>query len=114
MQRSHSTQSEGVGEMRSRLVSFFGPDGSGKTTQAKMLADHLRARGVKVRLAWIRSKHTLPYLVLSAMRRFSPGSVVMSPGGGVMRIKGVGRRSRVTIELLSPGPPMPLQLYAPL
>jgi len=53
------TQGDGVIEMRSRLVSFFGPDGSGKTTQAMMLADHLRARGVKVRLAWIRSKRTL-------------------------------------------------------
>src|SRR5438445_8047330 len=114
MQRSHSTQSEGVGEMRSRLVSFFGPDGSGKTTQAKMLAEHLGARGVKVRLAWIRSKHTLAYLVLSAMRRCSPGSVVMSPGGGVMRIKGVGGRSWALLEFMSLAPLVLLRVYLPL
>src|SRR5438445_11397704 len=114
MQRSHSTQSDGVREVRSRLVSFFGPDGSGKTTQAKMLAEHLGARGVKVRLAWIRSKHTLAYLVLSAMRRCSPGSVVMSPGGGVMRIKGVGGRSWALLEFLSLAPLVLLRVYLPL
>ena len=96
------------------LLSFFGPDGSGKTTQAKMLADHLRARGSKVSLAWIRSKHTLAYLVLSAIRRLSPGSVTMSPGGGVMRIMGVRGRSWAILEVLSLAPLVLLRAYIPL
>ena len=103
-----------MGEARARLVSFFGPDGSGKTTQAKMLAEHLGAQGVKVRLAWIRSKHTLAYLVLSAMRRLSPGSVVVSPGGGVMRIRGVRGRSWAILEFLSLAPLVLLRVYLPL
>jgi dTMP kinase len=35
---------------RGRFITIEGPEGSGKTTQAAALADHLRARGTEVRL----------------------------------------------------------------
>ncbi|GIU71704.1 MAG: hypothetical protein KatS3mg003_1183 [Candidatus Nitrosocaldaceae archaeon] len=44
-------------------VIFFGPDGSGKTTQADLLVKYLRGKGVKVRKVWFRSLHTLAFLL---------------------------------------------------
>jgi ABC-type uncharacterized transport system ATPase subunit len=49
-------------------VCLFGPDGSGKTTAAKILAAYLRRRGVKVRISWMRGT-TPPPPSWRAMRR---------------------------------------------
>jgi len=50
-------------------LCLFGPDGSGKTTAAKILAAYLRLRGVKVRISWMRGTHTAASLLARAMRR---------------------------------------------
>jgi thymidylate kinase len=50
-------------------VCLFGPDGSGKTTAAKILAAYLRRRGVKVRISWMRGTHAAASLLARAMRR---------------------------------------------
>jgi thymidylate kinase len=44
-------------------IIFFGPDGSGKTTQADLLVLELRNHGVKVRKLWLRSLHTFAFLI---------------------------------------------------
>jgi energy-coupling factor transporter ATP-binding protein EcfA2 len=49
-------------------VCLFGPDGSGKTTAAKILAAYLRRRGVKVRIPWMRGTHAAASLLARAMR----------------------------------------------
>lgn len=49
--------------LRSRLIAFFGPDGTGKSTHAKLLVDYLQSHKVKVKKAWIRSPHTVAYLL---------------------------------------------------
>jgi len=45
------------------IVLFFGPNGSGKTTIAKALAETLRDSGLRVRLSWMRGTHTLASLI---------------------------------------------------
>jgi len=44
-------------------IIFFGPDGSGKTTQANLLVDELNKRGLRNKKIWIRSLHTLAYIL---------------------------------------------------
>jgi dTMP kinase len=43
-------QEPGASRRRGWFITVEGPDGAGKTTQAEMLADHLRARGIDVML----------------------------------------------------------------
>ena len=46
------------------LIAFFGPDGAGKSTQARMLVNYLRSHGrLRVRLVWIRGRHTLAFVI---------------------------------------------------
>jgi thymidylate kinase len=45
------------------LVHFFGPDGAGKSLQANILASFLNRRGFKVKKCWVRSPHTLAFLL---------------------------------------------------
>jgi thymidylate kinase len=44
-------------------IIFFGPDGSGKTTQADMLVKELERNGIKTRKLWLRSLHTLAFII---------------------------------------------------
>ena len=45
------------------LIHFFGPDGSGKSTQVELLVDFLQNRGIRVKKCWVRSPHTLAFLL---------------------------------------------------
>jgi thymidylate kinase len=49
-----------------RAIIFFGPDGSGKTTQANMLISELNRKGIRNRKLWLRSLHTLAFLISKA------------------------------------------------
>jgi thymidylate kinase len=53
-----------------RVIIFFGPDGSGKTTQAKLLSDQLKSRGFSVKKIWMRSVHTLAFLISRIAQQF--------------------------------------------
>lgn len=46
-----------------RFVHFFGPDGAGKSTQVDLLVGELKSRGVRAKKCWIRSPHTLAFLL---------------------------------------------------
>ena len=50
-------------KVKPKAIIFFGPDGSGKTTQAELLVKELRNKGIKTRKLWLRSLHTLAFLV---------------------------------------------------
>ncbi len=55
---------------RGALICFMGIDGSGKTTQARLLVDRLAARGVKTMYTWSRGEVlTIRRLFLSVGRR---------------------------------------------
>lgn len=49
-----------------KLIMFLGPEGTGKTTQARLLKRALLSKGFRVRMAWIRYNHLLSYI----LRRF--------------------------------------------
>lgn len=53
-----------------RIIIFFGPDGSGKTTQAGLLSDQLKSRGFSVKQIWMRSLHTLAFLISRIAQQF--------------------------------------------
>src|SRR6059036_2829154 len=46
-----------------KAIIFFGPDGSGKTTQADLLVKILNEKGVRTQRMWLRSLHTLAYAI---------------------------------------------------
>ncbi|MEM2506177.1 MAG: hypothetical protein QXF61_03950 [Nitrososphaeria archaeon] len=46
-----------------RLVHFFGPDGAGKSTQVELLVRRLRNEGINAEKCWIRSPHTLAFVL---------------------------------------------------
>jgi thymidylate kinase len=50
-------------------ICLFGPDGSGKTTVAKILVACLRRRGVRARISWMRGTHTAASLLARLLRR---------------------------------------------
>lgn len=53
--------------MRRKLIVLMGLDGSGKTTQAELISQHLRAMGVPTQVVWMRGESylTLPILKLA-------------------------------------------------
>ncbi len=46
-----------------RMIAFFGADGAGKSTQAELVVKYLVSRRVRVKKAWIRSTHTVAFLL---------------------------------------------------
>lgn len=53
------------------IICLFGPDGSGKTTLARLLVYELRRRGFRVRYSWMRGSHTFVSLLSRFLSRFS-------------------------------------------
>ena len=52
------------------IVYFFGPDGAGKTTLAKKLAEKFHERGRKTKLSWMRGSHTFTSLTAKIFSKF--------------------------------------------
>lgn len=52
------------------IIYFFGPDGSGKTTLARLLIYELRRRGIRVKYSWMRGSHTFASLLSRFLSRF--------------------------------------------
>ena len=61
-----------------KLIIFFGPDGSGKTTQARLLASHFQQQGFKVRLVWIRAHHSLSSILSKILASFGYYRIIIS------------------------------------
>ncbi|MEM1673036.1 MAG: hypothetical protein QXY55_06285 [Candidatus Korarchaeota archaeon] len=52
-----------------RLIYFFGPDGTGKTTHADLIAARLRSMGFKVWRTSVKQHHTIAHLILKLMEK---------------------------------------------
>jgi thymidylate kinase len=64
----------------SKLIVFFGPDGSGKSTQARLLASHFSQLGFKVRFVWIRAHHSLSSILSKILASFGYYRIVILEG----------------------------------
>ena len=103
----------------SGLIAFFGPDGSGKSTQASLLADYLKSKGLKVKKIWIRSPHTAAYLLSKFLMRFGFFRVLSNPYGKSKRIFALPKDSKLRflwyfVELFSVEPLIILKVKVPL
>ncbi len=121
-----------------RVIAFLGPDGAGKSTQAKFADDFLRSRGFTVKRAWVRSTHTVAYFLwliffkLNLCRaygiegrvpwKFAVSYLNEDPYGAVSPVTmsppllrgGFSRFVWSVIELIGIVPVVLLQVYVPL
>lgn len=73
------------------MIHFFGPDGSGKSTQAKILMEHIKKDGTNVGKCWLRSPHTFAFLLWHLFVRIGFYRVVSNPSGIEMKLPAVDR-----------------------
>lgn len=64
--------------MKGKLICIIGPDGSGKSTQAKILIDRLVSQGIECRYLWMRRPYIFskPVLFLAKMLKLSKQEVI--------------------------------------
>lgn len=71
------------------LIHFFGPDGAGKSTQVDLLVRDFLSRRMKVRRYWIRSPHTLAYLLWKVSLKIGFYRTVSSASGAFIKVPAV-------------------------
>ncbi|ACJ17347.1 Hypothetical protein TON_1856 [Thermococcus onnurineus NA1] len=64
-----------------RLICIIGPDGTGKTTQAKMLIEKLREMGYEYEYRWMRFHHFISLPVLALARLMGLTEIQTLPDG---------------------------------
>lgn len=64
-----------------RLICIIGPDGTGKTTQAKILIEKLREMGYEYEYRWMRFHHLISLPVLALARLMGLTEVQTLPDG---------------------------------
>jgi len=65
----------------SHLIAFFGADGTGKTTHADFLSNYLKSKNIKIKKVWIRSPHTLAYIISVLFVKVGFFRIVSNPYG---------------------------------
>jgi len=98
-----------------RIISFFGSDGTGKTTHANLIAQYLTIKGYKIWRTSIKFHHTLSYLVT----RQIVGVGKKHPYIGHYTIKNKELRRRIStpwrmLELMSLIPALIYRIFIPM
>ena len=101
------------------LIIFTGMDGSGKTTAAEFLVNYLRGRGCSTKLVWIKSSHTLAYLLTQFFSRFQYERTIYNPNKVKIRqfkSSDIGSFRKIwpLIEFASVVPLIILKVYLPM
>jgi len=102
-----------------RFIYIFGPDGSGKSTHARILASYLRGNGAKVRVVWIKSQHSIAFVLSRFLMRVSPRFVSLNPENSIIQIHAISNGSInrliwALVEFVSVVPWVMLRVYLPL
>jgi len=97
-----------------RMIYFFGPDGSGKTTHADLVAASLRRRGYKVWRTSIKQHHTIAYLLLKLISMGSYNLQTFSYYGFREDITYKIRKPWKIVEFLGLIPALLYRVYIPM
>ena len=105
--------------MAAHLIAFFGPDGTGKSTHATLLFNHLQSHKNKVKKVWIRSPHTLAFLLSNFFVKIGFCRVVSNPFGKKTKLPAVDLNRWIqffwsAIELVSTIPVILFRVHIPL
>lgn len=74
-----------------RMIHFFGPDGAGKSTQVEILTGILCQRGIQARKYWVRSPHTVAFLLWKLFVKIGFYRAVINPFGPPGKLPAVDR-----------------------
>ncbi|MGD0494735.1 MAG: hypothetical protein ABSB28_01685 [Candidatus Bathyarchaeia archaeon] len=74
------------------LIHFFGPDGSGKSTHVDILLNLLKEQEPRVKKIWLRSPHTVAFLLWRLFIKVGFYRVVSNPFGDPVRLPAVNRK----------------------
>lgn len=101
-----------------RVVVFFGSDGTGKTTQAELLAKRFNEEGYKVSRAWIRGRHSIAFFISQLLLKLGYKGYFIAPyapGGKILDSRTL-REKRLwsLIEFVSVVPLIIRRMYLPL
>lgn len=100
------------------FVHFFGADGVGKTTQARMLLYYLKKKGINVKLVRIRSGRTLSSILYMFLKKINSNLIEVGEDGRVIRLKmirnKIDRQLWSLLEFISMIPPILLGVFIPL
>jgi thymidylate kinase len=69
-----------------RVIVFFGPDGAGKSTQARLLIGYLKDHKRRPHMAWMRGRHSLAFILAELFTRLGYYRVVKSPSGVAYKV----------------------------
>jgi len=73
------------------VIHFFGPDGAGKSTQADILVNMLSRQGFRVKKYWVRSPHTLAFVLWRIFVRIGFYRSIPNPYGVTVKLPAVDR-----------------------
>jgi len=73
------------------LIHFFGPDGSGKSAQARILVASLNRKSIRAKKVWLRAHHTLAFVLWKLLIRIGFYRSVSNSSGVMTRLPAVDR-----------------------
>jgi len=69
-----------------RFIVFFGSDGAGKSTQARLLKGYLKSHGRRTRITWLRGRHSLAFVIAKFFAKLGYYRIVKVPSGVTYRV----------------------------